>query len=528
MLLELAVRDLGVVAELRLVLGSGMTALTGETGAGKTMIVEAIGLLLGAKPDPARVRPGATEAVVEGLFVTDDGEMVIRRVVPANGRARSAVDGSLATAAQLAEIGSGLVELHGQHAQQALLRPRDQRRALDRFGSIDCAAHQEAVAEVRRLEAERERLAGDERSRHRELDLLHHQLAELDSAGLCDPEEEELLAARESVLADVEAHRSTAAEVSALLRDDEGALDLLARAARVLDGREAYREWRDRLLDSTAEIADAVEGIRSAAEQVEDDPGGLEAIRERRGALGALRRKYGDTLGEVMAYAAEAHARADELSGFEDRLVGIDVELLDATVGRDELAESLRSQRSVAAPELADAVVQRLAGVGLGGARVEVRVAGRAGEEVEILLAANPGLPLGPLTRVASGGELSRVMLALHLVLSTGPGTMVFDEVDAGIGGATGGLVGRSLSELAGDRQILVVTHLPQVAAFADAQVAVRKQANGDMTATEVIVLDGPGRVEEIGRMLSGSSTGPSRAAAEELLGAAGRGGGPR
>ena len=540
MLIELAVRDLGVIAELRLGFGPGMSALTGETGAGKTMIVEAIGLLLGGKPDPARVRAGADEAIVEGLFVTPapDGEgeieTVLRRVIPTEGRSRSYVNGQLAPASQLAELGAGLIELHGQHAQQALLRPRTIRDALDRFGGIDTAPLTAASETVRDLEAELAELGGDERERARELDLLRYQLAELDAARITDAGEDVDLESAEDVLADAVAHREAGSAALDSLDGDGGAAEGLARAAHALDRRTPFAELHQRLDGLVAEAADVAHELRAATERIEEDPARLAELRARRQLLVELRRKYGDTLADVIAYRDEVAGRIETLSTVETRALAVGDLVARARHERHLVAAAVGTARRAAAPLLAERLREVLGTVALAHAVVEVVVADDgglpAGEQVSLLVSMNPGLAPQPLTKVASGGELSRTMLALHLVLSAGPPTMVFDEVDAGVGGATATSIGRALAGLATGHQVLVVTHLPQVAAYADAQLAVTKEIveggrnRRATTSTTIRHLEPDDRVIELSRMLSGSpeSSTAQEHAVELLTSAAG------
>ncbi len=528
MLVELAVRNLGVIAEARIPVHQGLVALTGETGAGKTMVVEALQLLVGGRPDPGRVRPGASEAVVEGLFAVGDTEWVLRRVVPASGRSRAYVNGELSTAAGLAELGGTLLEIHGQHAQQSLLQPRHQRDALDRFAGTDTAPLREARRAVAELERRLADLGGDERARAREIDLLRYQLDEIDAAAP-RPGEEEDLSAEEDVLADAVAHREAAALAQELLGGEGAALDAIARTVEALDGRAPFREVVDRLRGAAAELDDVLAELRGAGDAIEPDDERLDAVRERRHLLVELRRKYGDDLDEVLAHATSARARLEELTSVDASRAGIEAELAAARAVLDAESATVGRARRAAAPDLASQVASLLGDLALPGSRVEVAVSDRegrpgAGDDVEIRLATNPGSEPADLARVASGGELSRVMLSLRLVLSGGPPTMVFDEVDAGIGGEAATAVGAALARLGGDRQVLVVTHLPQVAAAADHQLRVEKHADESSTVTVVEALDDPTRVVELSRMLSGSpDSATARDHAEELLVAAAR-----
>ncbi|MGE3835347.1 MAG: DNA repair protein RecN [Acidimicrobiia bacterium] len=525
MLTELVVRDLGVIAEASILLGPGMTALTGETGAGKTLLVTAIDLLVGGRADPGLVRPGADEARVDGRFVDAEGhEVVLARVVPAEGRSRAYLNGRPVPASVLAEEGAALVDLHGQHAHQSLLAPSVQRAALDAHGGIDTGPVKAARDRLAEIEAALAALGGDERSRARELDLVRFQVAELDAAAIADAGEEERLAAEELLLADATAARAAGAEALAVLSDDDGALDVLGRASSALAGRPAFGAVADRLRSLALEVEDAAGDLRTLAEGVVDDPERLEAVGARRALLRDLRRKYGETLGEVLAYADEARARLAELETHDARAAALDGQREDALAGLEAAVAAVRSARVVAGPRLAAEVQARLGALAMPGARLEVAVGEAPGaDEVVLLLAANPGEPPRPLAKVASGGELARVMLALRLALTVGGAgggsggldgrTLVFDEVDAGIGGEAALAVGASLADLAATSQVLVVTHLPQVAAHADAQVAVAKAEVGGRTVAKAAEVTGEDRVAELSRMLSGQ---PANAAAHD------------
>ena len=303
--MELAVKNLGVIAETRIPVGRGLIALTGETGAGKTMVVEALNLLLGGRPDPTRVRMGAAEAVVEGLFAVGDTEWVLRRTVPAEGRSRAYINGELATAAGLAELGASLLELHGQHAQQSLLQPRTQREALDRFAGIDRSPLVEARRRVADCRRSLDETGGDERSRAREIDLLRFQLEEVDRVAPVDGEELELVT-EEDLLSGALAHRTAAGSAVAMLSDDGAASDLLARSIDELADRTPFVDVTTRLRDLAAELSDCASDLRTLGETIEPDEDRLGEVRARRQVLIELRRKYGDSLAEVLGYAEEA------------------------------------------------------------------------------------------------------------------------------------------------------------------------------------------------------------------------------
>jgi DNA repair protein RecN (Recombination protein N) len=543
-LTELRIRDLGVIRDASLVLGPGMTALTGETGAGKTMLVEAVELLVGGRADALVVRAGADEAVVEGRFLvpgaagTEPHEVVASRVVPRVGRSRAYLDGRLAPASALAELAAGLVDLHGQHAHQSLLATAAQRRALDRFGAVDLGPLTAARAELAAVEAELDELGGDERSRAREIDLLRFQVGELDAAGLADPDEDDRLEVEEDALADAVAHQLAAGVGVAALTDDGGAVDSLGAAVGAVAGRAPFARHEARLRALAAELADTATDLRAAGEGIEDDPERLAALRSRRQLLQELRRKYGDTLADVMAFADAARARLAELVDHDRRAEELDRRRERASAAVDRAATVVAAARRAAAPGLAAAVAAVLADLAMPKARLEVAVGDAPpGDDVTFLLAANPGSAPAPLARVASGGELARAMLALRLVLagtaepaggpgaSDGPDTLVFDEVDAGVGGAAARAVGRALGALASERrQVLVVTHLAQVAAVADDHVVVAKVDDGTTTTASARPVTGEERVAELARMLAGTpeSDATRRAAAELLADAAG------
>ncbi|MDE0115984.1 MAG: DNA repair protein RecN [bacterium] len=519
MLTELAVENLGVIERLNLVLGAGMTALTGETGAGKTLVVTAVDLLLGGRADPALVRFGAGEAVVEGRFDHEGEEVVLRRVVPADGRARAYVDGRLASAATLAELGAELVDLHGQHDHQSLLRRVHQRAALDRFGDVGLAPLVEARAALSDLNRRRAELGGDERSRAREIELCRFQLAELNEAGLENPDEDEVLKGEEAVLADAASSRDAARQAAMSLGADGAVGAGLAQMAAAVENRPPLEGQHERLVNLVAEVGDLSTELRRAAESIDENPARLAEVRQRRELLVDLRRKYGETVAEVMEFHRDLSDRLAELEDFDRLAKDLDGELDRRTAAVAEAGAEVGTARRQAAHALGEEVTANLRELAMARAEVQVAVGDDPGDDVDFLLAANSGAPGLPLVSAASGGELARVMLALRLVVSAGPPVLVFDEVDAGIGGQVAQTVGRALSRLTADHQVLVVTHLPQVAACADCQVSVVKHDDGVSTAVTAESLEGEDRVIELSRMLSGSPDSQSaRRHASELL----------
>jgi DNA repair protein RecN (Recombination protein N) len=534
MLVELHIEHLGVIDRATLVLGDGLTALTGETGAGKTMLVEAIELLVGGRADATMVRRGAAEARIDGRIEVcgADGvrEHVLTRVVPADGRSRAYVDGRPATAATLADITRDAIDLHGQHAHQSLLSTATQRTALDDFGEVDLEPLRAARARITEIDAELATLGGDERARAREIDLLRFQVAELDAAAIDDPDEDTALAREEAVLADASAHREAGQRALGFLRDEDeigDSVDPIGAALQALAEREPYADLADRLNGIAADLADLVAALRARSEEIEEDPARLAEIRERRQVLSDLRRKYGDDLTEVMGFHADAERRLRELEDYERRAAELDRARSAALDTERAAAKQVGTQRRIAAPRLAAAVEARLRALAMPDASVVVEVGREAdddpGDEVRFLLSANPGSPMLPLNKVASGGELARAMLALRLALTgagsdDAPATLVFDEVDAGIGGSAAAAVGNALRDLAEQHQVLVVTHLPQVAASAQHQMVVAKRVEGDQTFTDVATVSDEMRVAEVARMLAGSETDAALEHARDLL----------
>ena len=529
MLTELHIEHLGVIERVDLRLHGGLTAVTGETGAGKTMLVEALDLLVGGRADAAIVRPGAAEARVDGRFVAGDRELVLTRVVPADGRSRAYIDGRPATAAALADTASELVELHGQHAHQSLLGAATQRAALDAFGGIDLSARQEARGRLVEIDAELATLGGDERARAREIDLLTFQVAELEAAAIESADEDTRLAVEEDSLADAVGHREAAASALSALVDDGGARDALGSAVTALGTRAPFATEAQRLRGLLAELDDLTRDLRDGADGIDDDPDRLAAVRGRRQLLRDLGRKYGADLTEVLRYSAEASARLAELERFDQRAAELDDVRAAAAAAEAEASRAVGDARRGSSAALGAAVTDALRTLALPHAEVVVDV-GRAdedpgGDRVQFLFTANPGSPVLPLTKVASGGELARAMLALRLVLTSVAGsggpdaTYIFDEVDAGIGGQAAHAVGAALAGVARANQVLVVTHLAQVAAQADTHLVVAKSVTAGITRTTVTVVDEHQRVDEVARMLSGVEGGDAaRRHAEQLL----------
>jgi len=528
MLVELRVRDLGVIADLDLVIGPGMTALTGETGAGKTLVVEALELLLGGRADASMVRSGAAEAVVEGRFVDGGREVVLSRAVPSTGRSRAYVDGRMAPVSMLSEIGDGLVDLHGQHTHQSLLHQAAQRDALDAFAGADLEPVAEARRELASIDARLVELGGDPRALARMVDLLRFQVNEIAAAAITSEAEDTELASEEAVLAQVGALRLAMAEArdalagsdASLIQNGLGASDLLGRAFLQLSAYKTLADLAEPLRAAQADVEDVVRELRLRDERLEEDPERLQVVQKRLQLFSELRRKYGPSLREVLTFERANLAQLAELEAAEETREALQARRHVVAAQLREAEERLGAVRRQAAPKLAVAVEAHLQELALRGARLEVRVGDDpAGSEVEFLLGANPGEPALPMSKVASGGELARAMLATRLVLSAAPPTLVFDEVDAGVGGEAALSVGRALCSLGRDHQVLVVTHLAQVAAFADQQVLVLKSESDGRTVARARPVTGEDRVVELSRMLSGHpDSAAARRHAKELL----------
>jgi DNA repair protein RecN (Recombination protein N) len=528
LLADLRVRDLGVIEDVTVGFGAGLNVLTGETGAGKTLLVDALHLLLGGRADAGAVRAGASEAVVEGRFVDEAGEAetVLARSVSATGRSRAEVDGRMVTVAALAEVGAGLVELHGQHQHRALVTPSAQRRALDAFGRVDTAPLRAARRRLAVLEEELAGLGGDAAQREREADLLRFQVEEIAAAAIESPDEDVSLAAEEETLSRVTEHRQAVAGALDLLVDADGAsvADVLAKTSGLLGGHLGLAEVEARVRGLMAEVSDVAAELRRLGDAFEDDPARLDEVRRRRQLLFDLGRKYGPGLDGVVATLGRARARLAELETASARAAELEAAAAAARRAVDDAAAVVATGRRRSGPELAAAVERTLQGLAMAGARLVVDVDGPGpADEVVFRLAANRGEPFQPLAKAASGGELARTMLAVRLAVGGTAGVLVFDEVDAGIGGRAADAVGHALARLGARYQVIVVTHLAQVAARAEHHLSVSKVERSGRTFSTVAVLDGEARVLELGRMLSGDpDSDVARAHARELLGRAG------
>ena len=577
MLEEVRITGLGVIEDAVLELSSGFTVVTGETGAGKTMVVTGLGLMFGGRADPARVRPGAERATVEGRLRIDPGGLVAQQVleaggelddegrtlivsrsVSAEGRSRAFAGGRSVPVSLLTYLAEDLVAVHGQADQQQLLRTARQRQALNRFAGPELHAvltdYQRAYHRHREIRAELDELTRAARDRAAEAEDLRRGLSEIEQAAPSEGEDG-LLLAEEDRLAHADAlHAAATTAHEALLGDPASgsfesadAVSLLAGARQALeavaDHDPALAGLAGRLSEAAYLVSDVAAELASYVQSVDSDPARLAAVQERRAELTRLIRAYGGLapgppgpagaapdLSAVLAWAKQASSRLTELEGDDDRIAGLADEEARLAAAVAELAGRLTELRRAAADSFATRVTAELTALAMPHARLAVAVIpaddfGPLGaDEVEIRLAAHPGAPMLPLSKGASGGELSRVMLAIEVVFAGADPvpTFVFDEVDAGVGGKAAVEVGRRLARLARLAQVIVVTHLPQVAAFADTHLVIEKADDGSVTRSGLTRLDDAGRVVELSRMLAGLEDSEfGRAHAGELLAAA-------
>jgi DNA repair protein RecN (Recombination protein N) len=548
-LTELRVRDLAVIADVTLPLAPGLNVLTGETGAGKSLLVDALALLLGERASAEVVRPGAARAVIEGAFELDpaavrrvapafaelgvegdDGRLVLKREITAEGRSRAWVNGSPATVGVLAQVGGLLVDLHGQHETQSLLRADAQRDILDAYGdaAVERTAVRDAHERLRELERRETELRARQDEVRRKADYLRHVVTEIERAAPAAGEAEAL---------EAEARRlAHADELGRLARELERALDTagLARAAKLVASLArldpSVAAWQALLDGAFAHVEELAAAARGYGAAIEADPARLAAVEARRDVLFRLAGKYGPTLADVLATRDRAARELELLDTAELDLRDLAARRETAAAEFARACAALTAKRRAAAARLAAAVTALLPGLGLPGGRFTVELAplpaprGDGAEAIAFQVQLNPGLDSRPLAKVASGGELSRLMLALKVVLAAQDAvpTLVFDEIDQGIGGEVGGRVGEALAAVArgagATRQALVITHLPQIAAYADHHLVVAKGETGGIATSDVRVVTGDARTRELARMLGDPDMRTALGHAAELL----------
>ena len=546
----LAIRNLAVIESVAVDFEQSFNILTGETGAGKSILVEAVGLLLGGRATQDLIRTGEDLATVEAIFETEDGsELIVRREITSQGRSRAFINGALATAAALKDLANRLVELHGQHEHQQLLDPAQHLALLDGWADLADARARVAGAfvAVRGLREQLDRLRMDDRERAARLDLVEFQLGELRQANLQLGEDETLSAERQLLRSAHIIQRLCSESYAELYDDDTAALTALGRIWKrvgelaAIDPRFApHLDARD---DIKAQLEDLAFTLRTVVDGLDASPGRLQQIEDRLALIERLKRKHGGSLDAAIAHRDRLAAEHKALTGGESSVAEVQQQLADAGGAFLRAARMLSTARRAAAPKFARAIEAELAGLAMERTKFEVRLANSESEGQwteagidtgEFFLSPNVGEELRPLARIVSGGELSRVMLALKtlsaMAAATGRGrgssdpakTLIFDEVDAGIGGRVATVVGQKLASLGERFQVLCITHLPQIASCGRTHFLIEKRIQGRRTVTSVTPLEGEQRVAEIARMMGGAAAGEkAMAGARELLDAA-------
>jgi len=538
MLRFLSIRNLAVIDRLELEFEPGLNVLTGETGAGKSILVGAVGLLVGGRASAELVRTGEDQAAIEAVFEDPDGrELMVRRDISSqSGRSRAFMNGALVTSTALRDAAAQLVDLHGQHEHQVLLDPASHLDLLDAFAGLEAERERvgEAFARIQVVTSERDRLATDLRERTRREEYLQFQLTEIRRAAPTPGEDEELSTSRQ-VLANAERLERLCAEAyTGLYEGDGAALPALAAVwkrvgelASIDPQFQPYVSARDAV---KSQLEDLAYFLRSYSAGIDASPARLQEVEDRLAVLERLKKKHGPTLQDVIETEAALTRELQSLAHSGERASELDAELEIARTAYLRLAEALSSKRRAAATTFSARLVASLADLAMNRTRCEVRFNGSRGpegwsargvDEAEFYISPNPGEDLRPLARIASGGELSRLMLALKTLASTdAPGkTLIFDEVDAGIGGTVADIVGARLRELAGECQVLCITHLPQIAAYGGTHYRIEKALKSGRTITSVTRLGVRDREEELARMIAGSEISASvRASAREML----------
>lgn len=550
MLRELRIKNLAIIDDLVVHFGPGLNVLTGETGAGKSIIVDALGLALGDRAQSDFVKSGAKEGSVQAYFEVDDSSvlpdlgidlsdgLVLRRVIASGGKSRAYINDTLVTTQALADTGKGLVDILSQHEHQSLLRPDQQRNLLDSFGRLHeernlVAALSEMVQQLRR---ERDGLRDRVRERAHRLDLLRFQADEISAAAL-QPDELEALEEERSILANrVKLSGLSEAAYAAVYGDEGAAREQLSRALGFLREMSAFDPAAAEALKSLESALPLVDDValtlRGFRDRYDLDPGRLDVVEGRLDVIRRLQKKYGDSIGAVLAYHEAVLAEMLGLEASDERLDAVEKELTEMVAKLTAAAEDLSAKRTKTGQRLERLVMNMLKDLAFGSAffKIDVRrepaedggprITAHGMDRIEFLFSANSGEPPKALSKIISGGELSRVMLALRSILADVDRmpVLIFDEVDAGIGGQTAESVGKKLEGLASKRQLLCITHLPQIASLGDVHLVIRKQDRGRKVSVEVCELSGRERQDEIARMLSGSVTEISRRHAGELL----------
>ena len=550
MLETIRIQNYALIDAVEIDLGKGFNVLTGETGAGKSILIGALGLVLGARVAGGVVRQGAQRASIEAVFSLadpsprlqaildengidlDDGELLLARTITAEGRSRAYAGGALVPLNVLARIGDELVDLHGQHEHQSLLKADRQMELVDAFGNLGALLGKvgELVATLHGLERTIAALESDDREQARTVEFLKHEIGEIDGASLEQGEETDLRS-RRTLVANAEKITEAALRAYAALYegDGEAAFDKVAEAANAVEELAAMDEQFQPLASQLGEIRESIvavaDEVRGYGERPEFDAEELNALNQRLSLLGDLKRKYGDTVEAILAYRDDAQKKVEDFEQRDTRLAEYHAQANAVRKDAMVAAASLSKKRKAAARKLVKGVTVALQDLGMKGATFEISIdeadlTTTGIDRLEFMLAANKGEPLKPLKQVASGGEISRIMLALKATSAQADAipTLIFDEVDAGVGGAVANQLAEKLGELAASHQILCITHLPQIAAVAQLHFHVSKRVEKDRTITLVTSVENESRVEEVARLLDGSLTDVSLEHARSLL----------
>lgn len=546
MLTQIQIKNFALIDDLSIRLGSGFNVLTGETGAGKSIIIDAITTILGERASADLIRTGADRALVEAAFDLsdnpkacekaaglgfniDDELLLISRELASGGKSQSRINGRLSTLSMLREITSGLIDVHGQHEHQTLLAVESHLDILDQWRGENAlelrAKVEELFSELQGLKSELEQLRKDERERARMLDLYEFQRTEIEAANLLIGEDEELAAERIR-LANAEKLRELASEAYASISGsglEGGATDMLSTALSQLQAMAALDESISPALQDIETALYAAEQAQAAArdyrDEIEFNPERLADVEERLDLIRTLKRKYGDSIEEIIAYGQEVAAKMDDLTHSEERTAELNESIERVEDELMGVARRLSDQRKAGAVKFTKAVESELADLAMAGTKFDVAFTetapgSRGIDQVEFVISPNPGEPLKPLAKIASGGEISRVMLALKTVMAGADNvpTLIFDEVDTGIGGLAAQILGQKLSAVAGTAQVMCVTHLPQIASRADNHLSVEKLVEEDRTVVRVHAVEGESRVQELARMLGGAEAAAEHA----------------
>lgn len=537
MLEELTIKNIAVIDKLHVDFGKGLSVLTGETGAGKSIIIDSINMILGDRANKELIRNGCDKAEVEAVFTLndavkarlldedidcDDGSVIISRKITADGKSTARINGCAVTLATLRDVADLMVNIHGQHDNQALLTPAKHISFLDSFAKCEkeLAAYKDLYQKRLELQKKLDTLNTDDTRREERIDLLSYQVNEIETAKLEIGEEEELIKVRDIMSRAEEIKQSAEMSYQMLYEGDEGsAYDLISSALKAIEGitdvDESVSKAYDAISEAMYSIEDSAREVRDFAEGVEYDPQALDEAEERLDLIGKLKRKYGGTVETVIEYGKQAKAELDTMENSDRYRMELENALRENDKEIAESAKVLTRIRKTSAEVLVAEIEDALHELNMEKARFKVAVNPKdygtdGSDSVEFLISANPGEELKPLSKIASGGELSRVMLAIKSILAKvdGVGTMIFDEIDTGVSGSAAQKIAEKLKVIAESAQVICITHLPQLAVAADNHFLIEKDIDGDMASTTLVDLDRDGRIAEVARIVGGGEAG--------------------